>query len=260
MHRGSPDDAAADRDPDRDPGPDPGASPGSSSSTAAAGSCCRSATSSRASTRRSGAWPAATSTRARTSSRPRTASSRRRPAYDCRRAGCSCSGEFVVDHREAYGTWDVMQVFVAATDLTDADIDCREGRQIVFVDPTVARGPRPQLGGHRHRPGLPRQRRLRQHGAMTAQTLTVHPVPSMGAEDVLVAPDGTVFTGTEDGAIWALDPATGSTRRVADTGGRPLGIELCPTATSSSATRSGACCGSSPGDRRRRGARRRGRR
>jgi 8-oxo-dGTP pyrophosphatase MutT (NUDIX family) len=48
--------------------------------------------------------------------------------------------EFVVDHREAYGTWDVMQVFVAATDLSDADIDCREGRQIVFVDPTVARG------------------------------------------------------------------------------------------------------------------------
>jgi 8-oxo-dGTP pyrophosphatase MutT (NUDIX family) len=48
--------------------------------------------------------------------------------------------EFVVDHREAYGTWDLMQVFVAATDLTDADIDCREGRQIVFVDPCVARG------------------------------------------------------------------------------------------------------------------------
>lgn len=48
--------------------------------------------------------------------------------------------EFVVDHREAYGTWDVMQVFVASTDLTDADIDCREGRQIVFVDPAVARG------------------------------------------------------------------------------------------------------------------------
>ena len=63
---------------------------------------------------------------------------------------------------------------------------------------------------------------------MTAQTLTVHPVPSMGAEDVLVAPDGTVLTGTEDGAIWALDPATGNTRRVADTGGRPLGIELLP--------------------------------
>ena len=60
----------------------------------------------------------------------------------------------------------------------------------------------------------------------THQALTVHPVPAMGAEDVVVAHDGTVYTGTEDGAVWALDPATGSTRRVADTGGRPLGIEL----------------------------------
>ncbi len=48
--------------------------------------------------------------------------------------------EFVVDHTESYGTWDRMQVFVAAADLTDADIDCREGRQIVFVEPDVARG------------------------------------------------------------------------------------------------------------------------
>ncbi|WP_210652056.1 SMP-30/gluconolactonase/LRE family protein [Nocardioides sp. SYSU D00065] len=59
-------------------------------------------------------------------------------------------------------------------------------------------------------------------------TFTVHPVPAMGAEDVLVGPDGTVYTGTEDGALWALDPPSGSTRRVADTGGRPLGIELLP--------------------------------
>jgi len=48
--------------------------------------------------------------------------------------------EFAVDHRESYGTWDRMQVFAAATDLADADIDCREGRQIVFVDPERARG------------------------------------------------------------------------------------------------------------------------
>ena len=47
-------------------------------------------------------------------------------------------GEFTVDHREAYGTWDRMQAFVAATDLTDADIECHEGRQIVFVDPAKA--------------------------------------------------------------------------------------------------------------------------
>ncbi len=48
--------------------------------------------------------------------------------------------EFVVDHRAAYGTWDLMRVFVAAADLTDADIECHEGRQIVFVEPAVARG------------------------------------------------------------------------------------------------------------------------
>ena len=58
------------------------------------------------------------------------------------------------------------------------------------------------------------------------QALTVHPVPAMGAEDVVVADDGTVYTGTEDGALWAIDAGAGSTRRVADTGGRPLGLEL----------------------------------
>src|SRR5687767_11396453 len=52
----------------------------------------------------------------------------------------SLFSEFVVDHTRAHGTWDRIQVFVAATDLTDADIDCREGRQIVFVEPAVARG------------------------------------------------------------------------------------------------------------------------
>ncbi len=60
-------------------------------------------------------------------------------------------------------------------------------------------------------------------------TFTVHPVPSMGAEDVVVSPEGVVHTGTEDGAIWAIDARTGSTRRVADTGGRPLGIEILPS-------------------------------
>ena len=44
-------------------------------------------------------------------------------------------GEFEVDHTEAYGTWDLMTLYAAATDLTDADIVCHEGRRIVFVDP-----------------------------------------------------------------------------------------------------------------------------
>ncbi len=57
------------------------------------------------------------------------------------------------------------------------------------------------------------------------RVLTVVPVPGPGAEDVVVAPDGTVWTGTEDGAIISIGP-DGSIERVGDTGGRPLGLEL----------------------------------
>lgn len=41
---------------------------------------------------------------------------------------------------QVYDTLDRMQVFVAATALTDADVVVGEGRQIVFVDPATARG------------------------------------------------------------------------------------------------------------------------
>jgi sugar lactone lactonase YvrE len=60
--------------------------------------------------------------------------------------------------------------------------------------------------------------------------LTVIPVPGPGAEDVVVAtsgPDeGSVFTGTEDGAIWRVSHDGRRVDRVADTGGRPLGLEI----------------------------------
>ncbi|RNL79585.1 SMP-30/gluconolactonase/LRE family protein [Nocardioides marmorisolisilvae] len=56
--------------------------------------------------------------------------------------------------------------------------------------------------------------------------LRIVPVPSHGTEDVLVGPDGTVFTGTADGNLYAVDPAEGSARLIGTTGGRPLGIEL----------------------------------
>lgn len=45
---------------------------------------------------------------------------------------------FEVFH-EAYGTDDVVEVWVGATGLTDDDITCHEGRRIVFVDPATAR-------------------------------------------------------------------------------------------------------------------------
>lgn len=57
-------------------------------------------------------------------------------------------------------------------------------------------------------------------------TFTVHQVPGNGAEDVVVAPDGSVFTGTDDGAIVRLSADGRRIDRVAETGGRPLGLEL----------------------------------
>lgn len=60
--------------------------------------------------------------------------------------------------------------------------------------------------------------------------LTVVPVPGPGAEDVVVGthgPDeGAVFTGTEDGSIFRVDPVTHAVDRIAHTQGRPLGLEL----------------------------------
>jgi len=41
---------------------------------------------------------------------------------------------------EAYGTLDTTRVYVAGVDLTDADVVVGEGRQIVFVEPSSARG------------------------------------------------------------------------------------------------------------------------
>lgn len=57
-------------------------------------------------------------------------------------------------------------------------------------------------------------------------TLEVVPVPGPGAEDVVVGPDGSVFTGTEDGAVFRISHDGRTIDRVAHTGGRPLGIEI----------------------------------
>ncbi|MCZ4500850.1 MAG: Strictosidine synthase [Marmoricola sp.] len=56
--------------------------------------------------------------------------------------------------------------------------------------------------------------------------LTVLPVPAAGAEDVVVADNGLVFTGTADGSIVAVRPDGGGVDLIGNTGGRPLGIEL----------------------------------
>jgi sugar lactone lactonase YvrE len=50
----------------------------------------------------------------------------------------------------------------------------------------------------------------------------------MGAEDVVVADNGLVYTGTEDGTIFAVRPDGSRVDVVGHTGGRPLGLELLP--------------------------------
>ena len=47
--------------------------------------------------------------------------------------------------------------------------------------------------------------------------LTVVPIPGPGAEDVLVADDGRVWTGTADGGLHVHDPETRTTTTVAAT-------------------------------------------
>lgn len=63
-----------------------------------------------------------------------------------------------------------------------------------------------------------------------SSALTVVPVPANGAEDVVVvthgADAGSVLTGTEEGSIFRVSPDGTKVDKVADTGGRPLGLEL----------------------------------
>ena len=59
-----------------------------------------------------------------------------------------------------------------------------------------------------------------------SKQLTLIPVPGHGAEDVVVDAEGRVFTGTEDGAVFAIERDGARVRRVGHTGGRPLGLEV----------------------------------
>jgi sugar lactone lactonase YvrE len=61
-----------------------------------------------------------------------------------------------------------------------------------------------------------------------SERVTVHPVPAMGAEDVVVADNGLVYTGTGDGSVFSVRPDGSRVELVGRTGGRPLGLELLP--------------------------------
>jgi sugar lactone lactonase YvrE len=51
------------------------------------------------------------------------------------------------------------------------------------------------------------------------------PLPGEGPEDVVVGPDGMIYTGLVDGRVLAVAPGDGTVREVANTGGRPLGLD-----------------------------------
>lgn len=66
------------------------------------------------------------------------------------------------------------------------------------------------------------------HHEPTTVEITTVPVPGAGAEDVLLGPDGRVWTGTADGAVIVITPDGRRSERVVETGGRPLGLEWLP--------------------------------
>jgi sugar lactone lactonase YvrE len=60
-------------------------------------------------------------------------------------------------------------------------------------------------------------------------TVEVFPLPSgSGPEDVAVDADGRIVAGGEDGRIWRWPAGGGRPEAIAETGGRPLGIEIDP--------------------------------
>jgi sugar lactone lactonase YvrE len=64
--------------------------------------------------------------------------------------------------------------------------------------------------------------------AVSLPPLTIHPVSGTGTEDVLVDDDRNVYTGVEDGRILRLSADGRRLDTIADTGGRPLGLEFHP--------------------------------
>ncbi|WP_410645271.1 SMP-30/gluconolactonase/LRE family protein [Amycolatopsis sp. lyj-346] len=56
--------------------------------------------------------------------------------------------------------------------------------------------------------------------------VTLYPVNGHGPEDVVVDGEGRIYTGVDDGRILRLSPDGRRIDVIADTGGRPLGLEL----------------------------------
>jgi sugar lactone lactonase YvrE len=90
---------------------------------------------------------------------------------------------------------------------------------------------RPRIDPVSWRPSAAPSRARRRSSDVPLPPLDVVEVGGTGPEDVVVAGDGTIYTGTADGLIRrvrVLRDAPAQVDVVADTGGRPLGVEWLP--------------------------------
>lgn len=87
---------------------------------------------------------------------------------------------------------------------------------------------RPRLQPVVWNPPVPPPRARARQGNQPLPPMRVIPIPGTGPEDVAVDADGWIVTGVEDGRIWRLSPDGLRINQLADTGGRPLGIEIFP--------------------------------
>ena len=86
--------------------------------------------------------------------------------------------------------------------------------------------PRPKLAPVVWQPPAVPPRSSKPHGEIPMPRPALHDLPGPGPEDVVVDGQGRVIAGLEDGRIVRVTPADGSVQTLADTQGRPLGIEV----------------------------------
>lgn len=87
---------------------------------------------------------------------------------------------------------------------------------------------RPQVNPVVWQPPKAPARAKRRIGTRPLPPLKLVRVSGTGPEDVLLDADGRIITGVEDGRILRISNEGRYIEQVADTGGRPLGIELLP--------------------------------
>ena len=86
--------------------------------------------------------------------------------------------------------------------------------------------PRPKVNPVVWRPPPAPARSRRGTSSPPLPPVTTLDVGAPGPEDVAVGDGGMVYTGTEDGRILQVDTDSGRVETLAETGGRPLGLEM----------------------------------